>query len=34
MAAYWEHGEEHETRAGAEGLMAVVLEGEFEGSLG
>ena len=27
-AAYWSPGEEHETRAGDEGLLAIVIEGE------
>ncbi len=33
MAAHWAAGESHETRAGGEGLRAVVLEGQL-GDLG
>lgn len=29
MAAFWTAAESHETRAGEEGLRAIVLEGEF-----
>jgi quercetin dioxygenase-like cupin family protein len=29
MAAYWTAGEMHETRAGDDGLRAIVLEGEY-----